>query len=341
MARLVGLDIGSFSIKVAACTKKGSGYRLEAIGIALNPLGNRPGGDEASQTRVAEAVKKLLSDTKLGRSKAALALSESQVYTKVIEMPLLSDNELASAIHWEAEQYVPVPLDQVNIDFEVISRPQKGSPDQKMQVFLVAAPKSLVKQTMSFAGKCGVEIVSLETELIAVARAIIPESDVSAPVLLVHLGSGSTDLAVIRQGMLVFTHSIESGGNALTRTLASDLGLEFAQAEEYKRSYGLDPHQLEGKVREILLPLVDRSLSDMKKAISYYNSSHQEEPIKRVIISGGSALLPELVTYMAESLGIEVVLGNAFSRVEPSESTPIPNDTVSFATAVGLSMKEV
>lgn len=341
MARIVGLDIGSFSIKVASCTKKGSGFRLDAIGIALNPLGGRPGSDDSSQNRVAEAIKKILSDTKLTRSKVALALSESQVYTKVIEMPVLSDSELASAIHWEAEQYIPVPLDQVNIDFEVISRPQKGSPDEKMQVFLVAAPKSLVQQTISFAGKCGVEVVSLETELLAVSRAVISEMDSTAPVLLVHLGASSTDLAVVRGGMLVFSHSIESGGTALTRTLASDLGLEFAQAEEYKRSYGLDVTQLEGKVREILLPLVDRSLSDMKKAISYFNSSHQEEPIKRVVLSGGSALLPELVSYMAESLGIEVVLGNAFSRVEPAEHTPLPNDTVSFATAVGLSMKEI
>lgn len=341
MPRLVGLDIGSFSIKVVSLSKKGTGFHLEAVGIALNPLGGRPGGDDASQNRVAEGVRKLLAETKVGRAKVAVGLAESQVYTKVIEMPLLTDSELASAIHWEAEQYVPVPLDQVNIDFEVISRPQRGAPDEKMQVLLVAAPKKVVSEMMIFAGKCGMEIVTLETDLIAVSRAVVADSPESSPTLLVHWGASSTDLAVVRLGMLVFTHSIEAGGTSLTRTLASELGMEFAQAEEYKRSYGLDPNQLEGRVREILLPLVDRTLTDIKKAMVYYNASHQDEPMKRIVLSGGSALLPELVTYMAQQLGIEVVLGNAFFQVEPGERVPIPNDTVSFATAVGLAMKDV
>lgn len=341
MARLVGVDVGSFSIKVVALSKQGQGFRLDAIGIALNPHGDRPGGDDASQTRVAEAVKKLLSDTKLSGSKAAMALSEAQVYTKVIEMPVLSDSELASAIHWEAEQYVPVPLDQVNIDYEVISRPEKGAAEQKMQVLLVGAPKAAVKQAASFSQKCGFELVSLETELIAVSRAMIVDINDPVPTMLVHFGAGSTDIAVVRSGMLIFTHSLESGGTALTRVLASELGLEFAQAEEYKRSYGLDPSQLEGKVRESLLPLVERNIADMKKALSYYNTSNQDNPIKRMVISGGAALLPELVSHMAQNLGLEVVLGNAFVRVEPSEHASIPTDTVSFATAVGLAMKEV
>ena len=339
--RLVGLDIGSFSIKVVSLSKKGVGYRLEAIGIALNPQGARPGDDEESQRRVVEATKKLLSDTKLSGSKSAFALSESQVYTKVMEMPVLSDSELASAIHWEAEQYIPVPLDQVNIDYEIISRPEKGSGGDKMEVLLVAAPKKAVLRLVEFAGKCGVEVVSLETEMIAVMRAIVRDEAGAAPTMLVHIGASSMDISVVLQGMLLLTHSIESGGVALTRSLTNELGLEFAQAEEYKRSYGLDPSQLEGKVRDALRPIVDRSLMDVKKTLQYYNSGHQEAPIKRVVLSGGSALLPGLVSYMAEFLGIEVVLGNAFSEIEPSPNAAIPNDTVSFATAVGLAMKEV
>lgn len=341
MAHLIGLDIGSFSIKVVSLSKKGTGYRLERIGISLNPHGERPGNDETSQNRVGEAVKKLLADTKLSGSKAVLALPESQVYTKVIEMPVLSDSELASAIHWEAEQYIPVPVDQVNIDYEIISRPEKASVGDKMEVFLVAAPKKVVSRLSGFAGKCGVEVVSLETEMVAVSRAMIRNETGTAPTMLVHIGASSSDISVVVGGMLVLTHSIESGGVALTRTLSNELGLEFAQAEEYKRSYGLDPSQLEGKVRESLRPLVDRSLADMKKTLQYYDSTHHEDPIKRVVLSGGSALLPGLVSYMAEFLGTEVVLGNAFVQIEPSDNAPIPNDTVSFATAVGLAMREV
>lgn len=341
MARQIGLDVGSFSIKVVSLSKKGKGYRLEGVGIAINPQGSRPGIDESGQQGIAEAVKKLLTDNKLSGSKAVLALSESQVYTKVIEMPVLSDNELASAIHWEAEQYVPVPIDQVNIDYEIIKRPDKDSDQEKMQVLLVAAPKKEVKALVEFAAKCGVDLVSLETELIAVSRAVIHDAEDKAATMVVHMGSSSTDIGVVREGMLVFSHSIESGGTALTRALASELGLEFSQAEEYKRSYGLDPTQLEGKVRQSLIPLIDRTLGDIRKAISYYNSSYEDSPIKRLILSGGSALLPNLASHLAQGLDLEVVLGNAFSRIEPAPDVKVPSDTVSFATAVGLAMKEV
>lgn len=341
MARLIGLDIGTFSIKVVSLSKKGAGYRLDSIGIVLNPFGGRPGDDETSQNKVAEAVKKLLSDTKLGGSKAALALPQSQVYTKVIEMPSLSDSELATAIHWEAEQYIPIPIDQVNIDYEIISRPGKNSADNKMEVLLVAAPKKVVTRLSAFAGKCGVEVVSLETEMIVVSRAMIREESDTVATLLAHIGASSTDVGIFSKGMLVLTYSIESGGVALTRVLANELGLEFAQAEEYKRSYGLDPSQLEGKVRESLKPLIDRSLVDVRKTLQYYNTNNQEIPVKRVVLSGGSALLPGLVSYMAESLGVEVVLGNAFAQIEPSDKASIPNDTVSFSTAVGLAMREI
>ncbi len=341
MAHLIGLDLGCFSIKVVRLSKRGKGYRLEAIGITLNPYGERPGADEASQVKVAETVKKLLSETKLLSSKVMFALPESLVYTRVVEMPVLSDSELASAIHWEAEQYVPVPLDQVNIDYQVIDRPEKSKENEKMSVFLVAAPKTVVSRTIELASRCGLEVVGLETEMVALSRAMVPEIPGMGPTMLVSLGASNINLAIMRQGMLVFTYSLESGGTALTRAISTEFGLEFPQAEEYKRTYGLDPSQLEGKVRECLRPLVDRFLSEARKAIQYYNSSNQEAPIKRVILAGGTALLPGLVAYTAENLGMEVVLGNAFSQIEPSSNAAIPQDTVSFGVAVGLGMRDL
>lgn len=341
MARVIGLDIGTFSIKAVHLSKKGNNFQLNSIGIALNPLGARPGDDDASQNRVAEASKKLLSDLKLNGSRAVLALSEAEVYTRVVDMPFLSDAELASAIHFEAEQYIPVPVDQVNIDYEVISRPEKGAEHEKMQVFLVAAPKKVIERISKIANKIGVEIVGLETEMLAVARAMIPGEGDATATMLIHFGASSTNVAVISKGMPFLTHAIETGGTALTKTLSSELGMEFAQAEEYKRSYGLDTNQLEGKVARSLQPIVDRILSEIHKAQQYYNNSNQQNPIKRAILSGGSSLLPGIVPYLAQLMGIEVILGNAFSQVEPSKTAAIPSDSVSFATAVGLAMREV
>ncbi len=341
MARVIGLDIGSFSIKAVHLSKKGQGFRLESVGIVLNPLGQRPGEDENSKNRLAETVKKLLSETKLSGSKAVLALPESQVYNRVVELPSLSDSELASAIKWEAEQYIPIPIDQVNIDYQVISRPGKGATNEKMQVFLVAAPRKSIEAASEFAERCGLDTVGLETEMISVVRSILTDDNPAATTVLFHVGASTSSMALVKGGMPIMTHSMESGGTALTRVLSSELGLEFSQAEEYKRTYGLDTMQLEGRVANSLRPIVDRLLSEIKKAIQNYNSASQQIPINRVILSGGTALLPGLVPYVAQFLGVEVVLGNCFASVEPSKTTAIPNDTVSFSTAVGLAMREL
>lgn len=341
MSKVIGLDVGSFSIKVVVLSKKGKGYKLEAIGICLNPLGLLPGEDEASQVKVAEAVKKLLADNKLSGSRAVVALPESKVYTRVVDMPLLSDSELASAIQYEAEQYIPIPVDQVNIDYEVISRPESHSKEQKMQVFLVAAPKNLIEREIAFCMKCGVEVIGLETEMLASARALITEPLEADTNLIVHLGASSSSIAVISRGMPVLIHSIDVGGNSLSRSLSLELSLDQVQAEEYKRSYGLDMNQLEGKVAANLKPLIDRLMSEVRKAMQYYNNSARNNQINRVILSGGTSLLPGFVAYAAQLLEVEVVLGNAFAGIEAGKDVVIPNDTVSFSTAVGLAMREL
>lgn len=341
MARVIGLDIGSFSIKAVHLSKKSGGFQLESIGIVLNPLGQRPGEDEASKNKLAEVVRKLLSDVKLSGSKAVLSLAESQVYNRVVEMPMLSDSELASAIKWEAEQYIPIPIDQVNIDYEVISRPAKDSPSNKMQVFLVAASKRAIENITDFSDRCGLEVVGLETEMIAVIRAMVTGDNPEMTSMVLHLGANSSTLSLLKGGMSLLTHSMETGGVALTRVLSSELGIEYSQAEEYKRSYGLDVSQLEGRVAASMQPIIDRILSEVRKAMQNYNVSNQQAPINRVVLSGGTSLLPGLVAHVAQFLGVEVVLGNCFLNTQPSKTAAIPNDSVSFSTAVGLAMREL
>jgi type IV pilus assembly protein PilM len=341
MAKIIGLDIGSFSIKAASLTKKGTGYRLEALGIVLNPASTRPGDDDASFNSVCDAVKSLINSQKLGGSRAVLALSDSQVYTRVVEMPTLSDAELASAIYFEAEQYIPVPIDQVNIDYEVLSRPQKGSATDKMQVFLVAAPKKVVDRVSMVGQKCNLNVIGLETETLSVIRSMMPIEENPETTMIVHMGASNTSMCVISLGSPVVTHTIETAGVTLTRSISNELNIDYAQAEEYKRSFGLNANQLEGKVANILQPIIDRILAEARKTQQYYNNSNQQSPIRRAVLSGGSALLPGLLQYSASLLGIEVVLGNAFSNVQASVNTAIPGDGVSFSTVIGLAMREL
>jgi len=336
-----GLDIGSHSLKVAQVEKSGDSYQLVALGIASSPGDGVVSESPGSLTALSEAIKKLCAEAKIDTNNVVVALPEDKVFTRVMEMPSMKDEELDSAIGWEAEQYIPLPMEEVSLDYQVVSRPEKGK-DQKMEVLLVAAPKRLIEKYLLVLENAGLRPVSLETEIIAIARSVAPPD--SFPIMVVDLGARATDIAIVNQGQIVFTRSIGTAGEALTRAVATELKLDPAQAEEYKKAYGVDPQQLEGKVKGAIGPILDAVVKEMGKAIEYYQSKHTENPVKRAVLTGGTAGLPEMVSLLAQKLGIEVQLADPFARLKkegeilaklPEGAAPL------YAAAVGLALKEV
>jgi type IV pilus assembly protein PilM len=162
--------------------------------------------------------------------------------------------------------------------------------------------------------------------------------------LVVDLGARATDMAIVSQEQVVFTHSIGTAGEALTRAVASELKLEPAQAEEYKKAYGVDPKQLEGKVRGAIDPILEVVVKEMSKMLEFYRSKHPDNLVTRAVLTGGTAGLPEVVSLMAQKLGIEVQLADPFSRLEKEGEilAKLPEGTAPlYAIAVGLALKEI
>lgn len=335
-----GLDIGSDSIKVVQLTKDGSGFKLVSCGLSPAPLKGLTSESDVDMEILAEAIKKIIREAKISTNNVAVALSETQVYTRVIETPPLSSDELSSAIRWEAEQYIPLPLSDVRLDYQILSPVKDKKADARMEVLLVAAPNRVIEKYLKVLKLAGLNPVLLETEIISVCRSLIPAN--SGTTMLVDMGSSTTELAIAKEGILFFTRSIATGGNALARAVSTDLGLEIAQAEEYKRSYGLDETKLSGKVMGALKPILDMIIMELKRGISYYEKE-KNETVSRVVLVGGSARLPGLVSYLANVIGVEVEVGNPWANVAMSqkEKDELSGESSLFATAVGLAMKSL
>lgn len=334
-----GLDIGSHSIKLVELTKKADHPALVAAGTVLTPpnvLDSEAPGDLA---KVADVIRKLRHDLKVASNHVVLALPESQVFSRVVEMPNLTEQEVASAIKWEAEQYVPIPLSEVNIDWQILTPP--GVKANKIEVLLVAAPTVLVNKYLQVLKIADLTAISFETEIIAVARSLISNTIGSPTTLIISLGASTTDLTAVRAGRISFTRSIATGGLALTRAVAQELGFEMDQAEEYMKTYGLDNSQLEGKLTAAIKPVFDVVVNEIRRAIAYYIGKNPNDPIKRIVISGGAAKLPGLVVYLADELGIEVQMANPWEGVELPEglSGKLIDAGPTYAVAVGLAMK--
>ena len=265
---------------------------------------------------------------------------ENSNFTKIIKFPKLSEKELKSAINWEAEQYIPQPLSEVSIDYRVVGEVKDGV-SEKLEVFLVAAPKRLIEKTIKVLKAAGLNPVSLETEVLALSRSlIIPNSKSN---MLIDFGARATDIAIVEGGQVVFTHSISTAGEALTRAVASGLNLDPSQAEEYKKTYGIDSEKLEGKVKMAMSPILDTVVSEMEKAVRFYQSSKQKT-ISQVILAGGTSSLPEIMSHLAQKLNLEIRVGDPFVRLEKDSEilSKIPVGVAPFyATAIGLALKDV
>lgn len=337
----IGLDLGSNSFKLVQLNQVSQDkYSLSAIGLVPAPPSD---GQIVAQIAKSEAIKKLLKDSRASSRQAVISLPESLVYTRVIEMPFLVEPELSQAIKWQAEQYIPVPLSDVVLKHQVITQPEQGetSTESKMTVLLIAAPNKVLNDQISIVEKAGLEVVGVETEILSVARVLVGIDVYSPTTLLIHLGAETTTFSILSRGDLALTQSISSGGTAIARSIAAELGLEYNQAEEYKKSYGLDESKLEGKVVAAIKPVAQLIVAETKRVLAFHETHGGSDPVKRVVLSGGTAMIPGLVQYFTESLGLEVQIGNPFLNITLTDKQrqEIGENAALYTTAVGLALK--
>ena len=234
--------------------KKGEVFSLAGFGKIAMPEKGLDGQTKMELKVVSDAISKLLKEIKTNIKEVALALPEAQIFTRVIEMPIMSEAEMASAIKWEAEQYVPLPLSEASLDFTILD---KKEADNKMNVLLVAAPTVLINKYKTIVEEAGLSLIAIETEITSLSRAFM-DSQENAPVTaIIDIGGQTSCLAIMKQGILAFTRSIQVGGISLTRAIAQSLSLEEEQAENYKKTYGLAQDKMDGKVREAILPIIE------------------------------------------------------------------------------------
>ena len=339
MDSVIGLDIGTHTIKLVEIERRKNETVLLAAGVLPTPPKALMTATAEDIESIAFVVKKLWKEAGAKTKNVNIALPESQVFTRVIEVPQLSTRELTSAIKWEAEQYIPMPLDQVTVDFSVLRTAAETGTNQ-MEVLLVASPKALVEKYVTILEYADLTPVSVETEIISVFRSLVSSFGSVRSVMIVSLGAQTTDIAIARNGVLCFTRSISSGGEALSRAVAQAFGFELPQAEQFKKTYGLEKDKLEGKIIAAVRPIMDSMIGEMKRAIAFYQEKYKDDQIGVVLLSGGTARTPGMVVYIAENLGLEAQLANPWMGiVRDSRFKVLDNEGPVFSVAVGLAFR--
>ncbi len=341
---VTGLDIGLSSFKVVVLSHNEKPPKLISLGQIASPQPGIISEADLDLEAVANAIKNLIEEIKPSSKDVVIALPESRIFTRVIyDLPYLTNDELAQAIRYAAEEFVPMPIQDVNLNYQVIFRSAEKGPKSRTIVFVVASPKNIVEKYLKVLDLAGLRVAAIETETIASTRAIVGDNQFSPTSMIISLGSTTTDYAIVSEGLILLTRSIATGGVALTRAIAQAFNFELIQAEEYKKVYGLLEDQLEGKLYHALKPIVDVILAEARRVIQAHELQNPQKPVKRIVFSGGGAMLPGLVIYFANALGLEVQQADPWLTVSKDANlkTKLAADAPTYSVAVGLALRDL
>ena len=342
--KFLGVDIGTSAIKIVELGRFGKRLTLENYGeISATVFYKKPFRTFEKSTLslatsdIAKAVKAILEETKIKTKKACFSIPDFCSFFTWFELPKMTEKELPEAIKYAARQRIPIPLSEVTLDWQIIEGKVGGPEKTNLKILLVTVPNEIINQYREIAEKCQLELQTLEAEVFGLTRSLVRNE--KKVVALVDIGAQSTTVSVIDQKILKRSHSFDVSGNELTYTIAKSLGIDYNEAEELKKQHGLTVSQ-QNSVRDIVSPFIDLIVAEIEK-ISREFFQTESKTIEKIILAGGTVLLPGLEEYFKKGLQKEVAITNPFSDVfYPS----ILEETLrkmgpSYAIAIGMALK--
>lgn len=341
MSNIVGLDVGIGSIKAVSISKGKDKIFLDEIGEVKTPKIDWIKGDTKGQAikEVATSIRNLLKDIKCKARQAVACLPEEQIVSRLVSLPPLKESEVMDALKFEAETFVPYPLEEVTIDYEIVEKDNSG----KFKVFVVAARNDLIAAYVKLFRAAGLELVALESTGVAMRRVIRLSMPNVNSMVVVDLGEKFSDIIGVHKGNISFTRSMPVGGESLTRSISLGLGLDMASAEEYKKAYGMNEAQLEGKIRNAILPIFASMSEEVRKALSLFAEENGRN-VELLVLSGGGANLPGLAEEFTKLLGVEVQVIQPFINLDASNVSinfDLNTEGCRFTFAAGLALRGI
>lgn len=343
--RIVGIDIGSFSTKVVQLRYSEERAILETYGELLNQgylktaAATSAGGGflRYLDSDIAALLKDVLRESNVSAREAVISIPAGMSFVTLIPFPRVSRREVEQAIPYEARKYVPIPLSEVVIDWEIV---ETGEERDTVEAILVAVPKEVIEKFRRVTEESGLKPQALEVETSSILRSLVGNDP--TPAIILNIGHLFTAVAITDRGRLRASHTFGRGGLELTRALERGLGVSRERAEELKRDTGLSEKIEEKDIASILQPLVEATLGEAERLIHLYNRKAARK-IQKVILAGGGSNLKGLVEQAAIKFGLEVTVGNPFRRVAtPAFMQPIlRNIGPGFAVATGLALREI
>ena len=342
---LVGLDIGSSSVKAIELKPAGKGYRVSAMGVESVPPDSIVDGAIIDGGAVADAVRRLFSNKRFKAKDVVASLSGNSVIVKKITLPSMTEAELGESIYWEAEQYIPFDIQDVNVDYEILES-GTGQDQGSMEVLLVAAKKDKIGDYTNVISQAGKQPVIVDVDVFALQNAFEANYgfEPNAVVALLNAGASAININILSGSQSVFTRDVSMGGNAFTEAVQKELNLPYESAELLKKGQDVDGATYED-ARAVLRAMTDNVLLEVEKTFDFFKATAANDRIDRIMLCGGASRVEGFAESLRERFNTEVEQFDPFRQVA-CDPKKVGVDNIDdyapvAAVAMGLALRKV
>ncbi len=311
---IIGLDIGSANIKTVQLKELKTGYQLENIGVAPLLPELIVDGSILDSLRVVESIKELISEKNFKVKDTAISVSgHSSVIIKRVALPQMSEEELSESIKFEAEQYIPFDIDDVNLDFQILG--QREEQDQ-MDVLIVAAKKDKINEYVSVVREAGLNPVIVDLDAFALENMYEINYEISADenIALVDIGASTININIVKGGTSIFIRDSSLGGNLHTEALQKGFTISYDNAERLKHGEAVEGISQED-VASVLTSASEDIITEISRSFDYFRGATSQEDINGIVLSGGNTLIKDFVPLLSERVGLNVTVIDPFKNI--------------------------
>ncbi len=340
----VGLDIGSSAVKAVELKASGKGFKVVAFAVEAIPPDSIVDGAIIDGAAVADAIRRLFENKAFKSKEVAASLSGNAVIVKKINLPVMTEAELAESIYWEAEQYIPFDIQDVNLDYQILNAGTGGDSTGTMDVLLVAAKKEKIADYTGVISQAGRVPVVVDVDAFALQNAYEVNYGLEAEtvVVLLNAGASAININILAGTQSLFTRDISIGGNAYTEAVQKELNLPFESAEQLKKGQPVEGVSFDD-VRPVLQAMTENVLLEIQKTFDFFKATATSDHIDRIVLSGGASRVEGFATALQERFGTTVEMFDPFKKIafEPGRLgiTDAEALTPSVAVAVGLALR--
>jgi len=334
------LDIGTTAVRVVELKPSGDSWELVKYGSAPVDIKAATSDAAEDQRRLSDVITNLITHVGITERNVVIGIPSAKMFATVVDMPDLPPQELASTIKYQAEQYIPMPIDEVKLDWVVLGKSIRDP--QKTEVLLASVSNKFSEARLDLVEGLGLNVIAIEPDTLALVRSLVPATSHDAH-MIIDFGDFSTDIVLVLDQAPRLIRSIPVGQQTLIKAAEQNLNIDAAQASQFILKFGLHPDRLEGQILKALNVTLEQFVVEINKSIKFFQSKYPNVAIASIILSGYTLSVPAFGEYIAGKTGAQTIAGNAWSniRFSPDMRDSLLQIAPQFAVAVGLAERTI